>query len=50
MSAPRATPLTVLLISLRGRALSTPGTEADTYLKLFEHNATAIAGALEARR
>lgn len=29
-------------------ALSRPGTEADTYLKLFAHNASVIAAALEA--
>lgn len=31
-------------------ALSAPGTEADTYLKLFAHNATTIASALSAKR
>ena len=31
-------------------ALSAPGTEADTYLKLFAHNATTIASALLAKR
>jgi zinc/manganese transport system substrate-binding protein len=31
-------------------ALSTPGTEADTYLKLFAHNATTIAAALSGQR
>ncbi|MBT2336787.1 metal ABC transporter substrate-binding protein [Variovorax paradoxus] len=31
-------------------ALSAPGTEADTYLKLFTHNATTIAAALSAKR
>jgi zinc/manganese transport system substrate-binding protein len=31
-------------------ALSAPGTEADTYLKLFAHNASAIAGGLQAPR
>jgi zinc/manganese transport system substrate-binding protein len=30
-------------------ALSAPGTEADTYLKLFAHNAAAITGALGRR-
>lgn len=30
-------------------ALSPPGTEADTYLKLFAHNAAAIAAGLQAR-
>lgn len=31
-------------------ALSAPGTEADTYLKLFAHNAATIASALSAKR
>ncbi len=31
-------------------ALSAPGTEADTYLKMFTHNANAIVAALEAAR
>ena len=31
-------------------ALSAPGTEADSYLKMFTHNANAIMGALEAAR
>ncbi|MDP9972966.1 zinc/manganese transport system substrate-binding protein [Variovorax paradoxus] len=31
-------------------ALSAPGTEAGTYLKLFAHNATTIASALSAKR
>lgn len=31
-------------------ALSRPGTQADTYLKLFTHNASVIASSLEAKR
>ncbi len=31
-------------------ALSPPGTEADTYLKLFEHNANALAAGMQARK
>jgi zinc/manganese transport system substrate-binding protein len=41
-------------VSVGGRlysdALSAPGTEADTYLKLFAHNAAAIALSLRASR
>lgn len=41
-------------VSVGGRlysdALSAPGTEADTYLKLFAHNAAAVAASLQSSR